>query len=149
MQSSTKGRRNPDVISKVKTLFVIYMDFFMTDYLLFLQKTGLNLLSFVNTFCLFVRSMCIVGSKSYLLDAEGNLTEQPPWKPPVLLKAAASSNLQQNCMFILSVFWVQSKQDPEERIKPYPQKSKIVIPILYQQCSFFCQNMMIILKYYY
>ena len=47
----------------------------MTDYLLFLWETGLNLLSFVNMFCLFVRSMCIVGSKSYLLDAEGNLTE--------------------------------------------------------------------------
>ena len=29
MQSSAKGRRNQDVISKVKTLFVIYMDFFI------------------------------------------------------------------------------------------------------------------------
>lgn len=29
MQSSTKGRRNQDVISKVETLFVIYMDFFI------------------------------------------------------------------------------------------------------------------------
>lgn len=39
MQNSTKGRRNQDVISKVKMFFMVYIDFFfMTDYFLFLNR---------------------------------------------------------------------------------------------------------------